>query len=66
MSPIHQVVQKAIFYGYLTTEAEQTLCQYFSGNCNLRDVTALTMLQRALLSGRVKRRSQENKQTCAV
>ncbi|MBW4582179.1 MAG: hypothetical protein KME42_21645 [Tildeniella nuda ZEHNDER 1965/U140] len=66
MSPIDQVVQKAICYGYLTTEAEQTLCQYFDGNCNLHDITALTMLQRALSSGQVKRRSQESKQTCSV
>ena len=66
MSSIVQVVQEAMCCGYLTAEAEQTLCQYFNGNCNLRDITALTMLQRALLSGRVQRRSQEKKQTCAI
>jgi hypothetical protein len=71
MSPIDQVVQTAICSGYLTAEAEHTLCQYFDGNCNLHDITALTMLQRALLSGQVKRLSQEsqwqeNKQICPV
>ncbi|MBW4471346.1 MAG: hypothetical protein KME45_13205 [Stenomitos rutilans HA7619-LM2] len=58
MSLINQVVQKALCRGYLTTEAEQTLCQHISDNCNLHDVTALTMLQRALVSGQVKRLSQ--------
>ena len=57
MSPINQVVQKAICLGYLTAEAEQTLCQYFDSNCNLQDITALTMLQRTLISGQVKRLS---------
>jgi len=55
MSPVNQVVQKAIGRGYLTAEAEQALCQHFDGNCNLHDITALTMLQRALSSGQVKR-----------
>ncbi len=66
MSPINQVVQKAICRGYLTVEAECTLCQYFDGNCNLRDITAMTMLQRALSSGQVKRLSKEDGQTCLV
>lgn len=66
MSPVHQVVQKAISCGYLTTDAEQTLCQYFTDNCNLLDVTALTMLQRALSSGQVKRLAKEERQHCGV
>lgn len=71
MSLIDQVVKKAICCGYLTAEAEHTLCQSFDGNCNLHDITALTMLQRALSSGQVKRLSQEhkwpvNKQACSV
>ena len=59
MSPVNQVIQKAIGRGYLTAEAEQTLCQYLNDNCNLHNITALTMLQRALLSGQVKRLSKE-------
>ena len=51
MSLIDQVVKRAICSGYLTAEAEHILCRYFDGNCNLHDITALTMLQRALLSG---------------
>lgn len=66
MSPIKEVVQKAISRGYLTLEAEQILCQHFGGNCNLHDITALTMLQRTLLSGQVKRLSQENQPTDTV
>ncbi|PSB29419.1 hypothetical protein [Stenomitos frigidus] len=66
MSRIDQVVQTAICSGYLTTEAEQRLCQYFDGNCNLHDIIALTMLQRALSSGQVKRLSQEETQPCEV
>lgn len=66
MSLVNQVVQKAICRGYLTDEAERTLCQYLSSNCNLHDITALTMLQRALLSGQVKRLSQEQSQPNAV
>lgn len=58
MSQINRVVQEAMSCGYLTADAERTLCQYFDGNCNLHDVTALTMLQRALSSGQVKRLSQ--------
>ena len=60
MSPINQVVQMAICRGYLTVEAEQTLCQYFESNCNLQDITALTMLQRTLISGQVKRLSDDD------
>lgn len=60
MSPINLVVQKAICRGYLTAEAEQTLCQYFNSNCNLQDITALTMLQRTLISGQVKRLSNDD------
>ncbi|MBW4694118.1 MAG: hypothetical protein KME27_20430 [Lyngbya sp. HA4199-MV5] len=62
MSLVNQVVQKAICRGYLTAEAEQTLCKYISDHCNLHDVTALTMLQRAMLSGQVKRLSQRHQQ----
>ncbi|MBD2037412.1 hypothetical protein H6F86_07540 [Phormidium sp. FACHB-592] len=60
MSPINLVVQKAICRGYLTAEAEQTLCEYFNSNCNLQDITALTMLQRTLISGQVKRLSNDD------
>ncbi|MBD2076446.1 hypothetical protein H6F86_21675 [Phormidium sp. FACHB-592] len=60
MNPVNQVVQKAIGRGYLTAEAEQALCQHFDGNCNLHDITALTMLQRALSSGQVKRLSKDS------
>ena len=60
MSPINLVVQKAICRGYLTAEAEQTWCQYFDSSCNLQDITALTMLQRTLISGQVKRLSNDD------
>lgn len=66
MSPVNQVVQKAICRGYLTAEAEQILCEHISDHCNLHDITALTMLQRALISGQVKRLSQEQKPLNAV
>ena len=62
MSPVNQVVQKAIGRSYLTAEAEQALCQHLdgNGNGNLHDITELAMLQRALSSGQVKRLSQDS------
>ncbi len=66
MSLINQIVQKAICRGYLTVEAENTLCQLFDETCNLHDITALTMLQRALSSGQVKRLAQARQQTYAA
>lgn len=54
MTLINQVVQSAICSGYLTSEAENKLRQLTSGICNLEDVAALSMLQQALTSGKVK------------
>ena len=62
MALISQVVRNALFSGCLTIEAEAILSQQFDGGCSLEDITALTLLQRAVLSGRVKRLSQ-NRQT---
>ncbi len=64
MAVISQVVKNALFSGYLTVEAEATLSQQFDAGWSLENITALTLLQRAVLSGRVKRLSQDCDHTC--
>ncbi len=59
MAVISQVVKNALFSGYLTVEAEAALSQQFDSGWSLEDITALTLLQRAVISGRVKRLSQD-------
>ncbi len=66
MSLISQVVKNALCSGCLTHEAENELRQLYDGGCNLEDITALSLLQQAVLSGQVKRLSQENRQTTAA
>jgi hypothetical protein len=60
MTLICKVVKDALSSGYLTPEAEDSLRHLFSSSCQLEDITALTMLQRAVTSGKVKRLSQES------
>ncbi len=52
---VHQVLQA----GYLTVEAEEQLRQLFALGHNLEDIEALTRLQQAATSGRVKQLSRE-------
>lgn len=59
MSLISKVVKTALLSGILTPEAEDDLRRLFDNGCNLEDITALTLLQRAVLSGQVKRVSEQ-------
>jgi len=52
---VHQVLQA----GYLTVEAEEQLRQLFALGHDLEDIEALTRLQQAATSGRVKQLSRE-------
>ena len=52
---VHQVLQA----GYLTVEAEEQLRQLFALRHDLEDIEALTRLQQAATSGRVKQLSRE-------
>jgi hypothetical protein len=58
MDSIQKVVLKAIRLGYLTTEAEATICQLMSQLCNPAEVEALVVLQTAINLNQVKRLSQ--------
>lgn len=59
MALISQVVRKALSSGCLTVEAEAMLSQQFEGGCSLEDITALSLLQRAVRAGMVTRLSQD-------
>lgn len=58
MSTISEIVQKVLKNGYLSIEVEEQLRQLFSVHHNLEDIEALTRLQKATTSGRVKQESR--------
>lgn len=59
MSTITEIVQKVLQVGYLTVEVEEQLRHLFTVRDNLDDIEALTRLQKATTSGRVKQESRE-------
>jgi hypothetical protein len=59
MSMICEIVHQVLQAGYLTVEAEEQLRQLFALGHNLEDIEALTRLQQAATSGRVKQLSRE-------
>lgn len=59
MSTISKIVHKVLEAGYLTVETEEQLRQLFALGYDLTDIEALTRLQHAALSGRVKQQSRE-------
>jgi hypothetical protein len=56
---IREIVDRILQAGYLTVEAEEQLRKLFAVRYDLDDIEALTQLQQAALSGRVKQQSQE-------
>jgi hypothetical protein len=58
MSTISEIVQKVLKNGYLSLEVEEQLRQLFTVRYNLEDIEALTLLQKATTSGRVKQESR--------
>jgi hypothetical protein len=64
MNLISQVVKNALSSGYLTVEAEDILRRLYDVGYSLEDITALSMLQRGVLSGQIKRLSQETQRAC--
>jgi hypothetical protein len=59
MSKIREIVHQVLQAGYLTIEAEEQLRQLFALRYDLADIEALTCLQQAAMSGRVKQQSRE-------
>jgi hypothetical protein len=59
MSTIREIVHKVLQAGYLTVEAEEQMRQLFAIQYDLDDIEALTQLQYATTSGRVKQQSRE-------
>jgi hypothetical protein len=56
---IREIVDRILQAGYLTVEAEEQLRKLFAVRYDLDDIEALTQLQQAALSGRVKQQSRE-------
>lgn len=59
MSRIREIVHQVLQAGYLTIEVEEQLRQLFAVQYDLADIEALTRLQQAAISGRVKQQSRE-------
>lgn len=59
MSMIREIVHQVLQGGYLTVETEEQLRQLFAVRYDLEDIEALTRLQQAATSGRVKQQSRE-------
>lgn len=59
MSTISEIVQKVLRNGYLSIEAEEQLRRLFTVGYNLEDIEALSCLQKAATSGRVKQESRD-------
>lgn len=59
MLTIREIVHQVLQTGYLTVEAEENLRRLFTVRYNLEDIEALTRLQQAATSGRVKQQSRE-------
>lgn len=59
MSTISEIVHQVLQAGYLTIEAEEKMRQLFAKQYDLEDIDALSQLQQAATSGRVKQQSRE-------
>lgn len=59
MLTIREIVHQVLQTGYLTVEAENNLRRLFTVRYDLEDIEALTRLQQAATSGRVKQQSRE-------
>lgn len=59
MSTIREIVYQVLQIGYLTVEAEEQVRHLFAIRHDLEDIEALTRLQQAATSGRVKQQSRE-------
>lgn len=59
MSTISEIVQKVLRNGYLSIEAEEQVRRLFTVRYNLEDIEALTRLQKATTSGRVRQESRD-------
>lgn len=59
MSIISEIVDRVLKSGYLTTEAEEQMRLIFTLRHNLEDIEALTRLQKAASSGRIKQQSRQ-------
>jgi hypothetical protein len=59
MAKIRDIVHNVLQSGYLTVETEEQLRQLFAVRYDLADIEALTRLQQAATSGRVKQQSRE-------
>ncbi len=56
---IREIVFQVLQSGYLTVETEEQLRQQFATRYDLDDIEALTRLQQAAMTGRVKQQSRE-------
>ncbi|HEY9675513.1 MAG TPA: hypothetical protein V6D11_28990 [Waterburya sp.] len=56
---IREIVFQVLQAGYLTVETEEQLRQLFATRYDLDDIEALTRLQQAATTGRVKQQSRE-------
>ncbi len=56
---IREIVFQVLQSGYLTVETEEQLRQLFATRYDLNDIEALTRLQQAATTGRVKQQSRE-------
>lgn len=56
---IREIVFQVLQSGYLTVETEEQLRQLFATRYDLDDIEALTRLQQAATTGRVKQQSRE-------
>jgi len=56
---IREIVYQVLQSGYLTVEIEEELRQLFAVRYDLDDIEALTRLQQAAKSGRVRQQSRE-------
>ena len=55
---IREVVQQALFTGYLTVDAEEQLRKMLRGKYDSEDLRAFMTLQQAAMSGQVKQESR--------
>jgi hypothetical protein len=56
---IREIVFQVLQAGYLTVETEEQLRQLFATRYDLDDIEALTRLQQAATTGRVKQQSRD-------
>lgn len=59
MSTICEIVQEVLQSGCLAVETEERMRQLFALRQGLEDIEALTRLQQAITSGRVRQQSRE-------